>query len=74
MELHGNARLTPRVAAAGCSCASGSALRAGPSTDANETWSETTNSSGYADIRLYNTSSGEAIAVTVGGATCLTTA
>jgi hypothetical protein len=42
--------------------------------DANDTWSETTNSSGYADIRLYYTSAGEQITVTVGGATCTTTA
>ena len=42
--------------------------------DANDTWSETTNSSGYADIRLYNTSPGEPITVTVGGAICSTTA
>lgn len=42
--------------------------------DANDTWSDDTNSSGYVDIRLYNTSPGEPITVTVGGATCSTVA
>ncbi len=42
--------------------------------DAADTWSEDTNSSGYADIRLYHTSPGMPITVTVGGATCSTTA
>jgi hypothetical protein len=42
--------------------------------DAGDTWSHETDSSGYADIRLYNTSPGEPISVTVGGASCSTTA
>lgn len=42
--------------------------------DPGDTWSTYTNSSGYADIRLYHTSPGMAIAVTVGGASCSTTA
>lgn len=42
--------------------------------DAGDTWSEHTDSSGYADIRLYHTSPGMTITVTVGGATCSTTA
>lgn len=42
--------------------------------DANDTWSDDTNGSGYADIRLYNTSPGEPITVTVGGAICSTVA
>lgn len=42
--------------------------------DANDTWSEVTDSTGHADIRLYNTSPGEPVAVTVGAASCSTTA
>ncbi|MGD0393599.1 MAG: phospholipase D-like domain-containing protein, partial [Acidimicrobiales bacterium] len=42
--------------------------------DANDTWSEYTNGSGSATIRLYYTSAGEAITVTVGGAQCSTSA
>lgn len=42
--------------------------------DANDSWSDDTNSSGYVDIRLYHTSPGEQINVTVGPATCSTTA
>ena len=42
--------------------------------DANDSWSHDTNSSGYVDIRLYHTSRGESITVSVGGATCSTTA
>jgi hypothetical protein len=42
--------------------------------DAGDTWSHETDSSGYADIRLYRTSPGEAISVTVGAASCPTTA
>lgn len=42
--------------------------------DANDTWSEYTIGSGSATIRLYHTSAGEAITVTVGGAQCLTSA
>jgi hypothetical protein len=42
--------------------------------DANDTWSDYTDSSGYVDIRLYHTSPGEPINVTVGDATCSTTA
>ena len=38
--------------------------------DANDTWSEYTNGSGSATIRLYHTSADEAITVTVGGAQC----
>jgi hypothetical protein len=41
---------------------------------AGDTWSDDTNSSGSADIRLYNTSAGEPISVTVGGASCSATA
>jgi phosphatidylserine/phosphatidylglycerophosphate/cardiolipin synthase-like enzyme len=40
--------------------------------DANDTWSEFTNGSGSATIRLYHTSAGEPITVTVGGAQCST--
>jgi hypothetical protein len=43
-------------------------------TDATDTWSDYTDSSGYVDIRLYYTSPGELITVTVGAATCTTTA
>ncbi len=42
--------------------------------DAGDTWSEHTDSSGYADIRLYHTTTGMPITVTVGTATCSTTA
>jgi hypothetical protein len=42
--------------------------------DAGDTWSDDTNSSGYADIRLYHTSPGMTITVTVGGESCSTTA
>ncbi len=42
--------------------------------DANDTWSEYTDGSGSATIRLYHTSAGEAITVTVGGAQCSTSA
>lgn len=42
--------------------------------DAGDTWSHDTNSSGATTIRLYYTSPGEAIRVTVGGASCSTTA
>jgi PKD repeat protein len=43
-------------------------------TDATDTWSQKTNASGYAKILLYHTSPGENITVTVGPATCSTTA
>jgi hypothetical protein len=42
--------------------------------DANDTWSHYTNSTGAVTIRLWHTSPGESIKVTVGGATCWTTA
>jgi hypothetical protein len=42
--------------------------------DAGDTWSEYTDSSGYADIRLYHTSPGTTISVTVGTASCSTAA
>jgi cardiolipin synthase len=42
--------------------------------DANDTWSEHTNGSGSATIRLYHTSAGEGITVTVGSARCSTNA
>jgi cardiolipin synthase len=42
--------------------------------DAGDTYSYYTDDSGYAVIYLWNTSSGETIRVTVGGATCSTTA
>jgi cardiolipin synthase len=42
--------------------------------DAGDTYSYYTDGSGYAVIYLWNTSSGETIRVTVGGATCSTTA
>jgi PKD repeat protein len=42
--------------------------------DATDSWSSKTNSSGYAKILLYYTSAGEKITVTVGPATCTTTA
>lgn len=42
--------------------------------DAGDTWSGYTNSSGYANIRLYHTSAGMAITITVGAASCSTTA
>ncbi|MHB1447002.1 MAG: hypothetical protein ACYCTI_01690 [Acidimicrobiales bacterium] len=42
--------------------------------DAGDTWSGYTNSSGYADIRLYHTSPGMKITVTVGAVSCSATA
>jgi PLD-like domain len=42
--------------------------------DAGDTYSYDTDGSGYAVIYLWNTTPGEAITVTVGGATCSTTA
>jgi hypothetical protein len=42
--------------------------------DIGDTWSGYANASGYADIRLYNTSPNEPIAVTVGAASCATRA
>lgn len=42
--------------------------------DAGDTWHQDTNSSGYADIQLWHTSAGEPITVTVGSASCSTTA
>lgn len=42
--------------------------------DATDSWGEYTDSSGYVDILLYYTSPGEEITVTVGAATCTTTA
>lgn len=42
--------------------------------DAGDSWSDDTNSSGYADIRLYHTSAGMTVTVTVGSASCSTTA
>jgi hypothetical protein len=42
--------------------------------DSTDSWSDYTNGSGAVDIRLYYTSAGETITVTVGGATCSTTA
>jgi cardiolipin synthase A/B len=42
--------------------------------DSGDTYSYSTNGSGYAVIYLWNTSAGETITVTVGGATCSTTA
>lgn len=42
--------------------------------DANDHWSHRTNGSGDVVIRLWHTSPGESITVTVGGATCSTTA
>ena len=42
--------------------------------DAGDSWSASTNSSGYVRILLYHTSSGEQINVTVGSASCSTTA
>lgn len=42
--------------------------------DAGDTWSDYTDSSGYADIRLYRTSAGMTVRVTVGSASCSTTA
>lgn len=42
--------------------------------DAGDTWQEKTDSSGAATITLWHTSAGEAITVTVGGASCSTTA
>ncbi len=42
--------------------------------DAGDTWSEYTDSVGYADIRLYHTSPGMTITVNVGAASCSTTA
>ena len=42
--------------------------------DSSDKWSDETNGSGDVVIRLYYTSAGESITVTVGGATCSTTA
>lgn len=42
--------------------------------DPGDTYSYDTDASGYADIHLWNTSPGETITVTVGGARCSTTA
>ena len=42
--------------------------------DAGDTWSGNTNGSGYANVRLYHTSPGMTISVSVGGASCSTTA
>lgn len=42
--------------------------------DANDTWSHDTSSTGAATIRLWYTSAGETIKVTVGGASCSTIA
>lgn len=42
--------------------------------DAGDSWSQNTDSSGYARILLYHTSPGEQISVTVGTASCSTTA
>jgi hypothetical protein len=42
--------------------------------DAGDTWSQYTDSTGYANIRLYRTSPGMTISVTVGAASCSTTA
>lgn len=42
--------------------------------DSGDTWSDYTNSSGSADVRLYQTSAGMTITVTVGAASCSTTA
>ncbi len=42
--------------------------------DAGDTWSDGTDTTGYAGIRLYNTSPGMTITVTVGAASCSTTA
>ncbi|MGH9169587.1 MAG: phospholipase D-like domain-containing protein [Acidimicrobiales bacterium] len=42
--------------------------------DAGDTYSYETDSSGYAEIRLWDTSAGELITVTVGAARCTTTA
>ncbi len=43
-------------------------------TDAGDTWSHPTDGSGYADVRLWHTSPGEHISVTVGTASCSATA
>lgn len=48
--------------------------RKATASDRGNKWSDDTNSSGYVDIRLYNTSPGMTIAVTVGAASCSTTA
>jgi cardiolipin synthase len=48
--------------------------RKATASDAGDTYSYHTDSSGYAVIRLWNTTPGETIRVTVGGATCSTTA
>lgn len=42
--------------------------------DAGDTWNHYTDGSGYAEIPLYHTSPGEAITVTVGAASCSTSA
>jgi hypothetical protein len=48
--------------------------RTATASDAGDRWSDSTNASGYADIRLWHTSPGEAITVSVGAASCSTTA
>jgi hypothetical protein len=42
--------------------------------DAGDSWSHETDSTGYVDIRLFHTTPGETITVIVGGASCFTTA
>ena len=42
--------------------------------DAHDSWSGQTDGSGYVDIRLYHTAPGATILVTVGAASCSTTA
>lgn len=48
--------------------------RTATASDAGDTWSHHTNSSGYVEIRLWDTHAGEPITVTVGGARCATRA
>ncbi|MGH8996084.1 MAG: hypothetical protein ACRDYB_08670 [Acidimicrobiales bacterium] len=48
--------------------------RTATASDANDTWSDPTDGSGSVVIRLYFTSPGELISVTVGGASCSTAA
>ncbi len=48
--------------------------RKATASDAGDRWSHDTDASGSVVIRLWNTSAGEAIRVTVGGAVCTTTA
>lgn len=48
--------------------------RTATASHAGDTYSYETDSTGYADIYLWDTSAGEEITVTVGGATCTTTA